>query len=210
MPSKPRYQRRKEDRPAEITAAAMTEFARKGYSATRVSDVARRAGVSKGLLYLYFRTKEDLFKSVIRSVVVPRVAALKSAADSSELSVEDFLRGPFTDMAMNIAGSDAEIVVRLLIAEGPKHPDLTAYYCNEVIQEGMKIVRSLLEKGVDRGEIHASAVQEFPQLLFSGVLVSTIWKSLFHRHHPIDNEAMIRAHIDLMIAALKNNKDAKQ
>lgn len=208
MPATPRYQRRKEDRPAEITAAAMTEFARKGYAATRIIDVARRAGVSKGLLYLYFKTKEDLFKSVIRSVVVPRVAALKSAVDSSELSVEDFLRGPFTDLAMNVADSDAEIVIRLLIAEGPKHPDLTAYYCNEVIQEGMKIVRGLLERGVARGEIRASAVQEFPQLLFSGVLVSTIWKSLFDRHHAIDNKAMIRAHIELVITALKNNKDA--
>jgi len=208
MPAKPRYQRRKEDRPAEITAAAMTEFARKGYAATRVSDVAKRAGVSKGLLYLYFKTKEDLFKSVIRSVVVPRVAALKTAADSSGLSVEEFLRGPFTELAMNVADSDAEVVVRLLIAEGRKHPDLTAYYCNEVILEGMKIVRGLLERGVARGEIKASAAQEFPQLLFSGVLVSTIWKSLFDRHHPIDNKAMIRAHIDLMITALKNNKDS--
>ena len=208
MPAKPRYQRRKEDRPAEITAAAMTEFARKGYAATRIIDVARRAGVSKGLLYLYFKTKEDLFKSVVRSVVLPRVAALKSAADSSELSVEEFLRGPFTELAMNVADSDAEIVVRLLIAEGPKHPDLTAYYCNEVIQAGMQIVRSLLEKGVERGEIRASAVQDFPQLLFSGVLVSTIWKSLFDRHHPIDTKAMIKAHIELMITALKINKDS--
>lgn len=206
MPSKPRYQRRKEDRPAEITAAAMTEFARKGYAATRVSDVAKRAGVSKGLLYLYFKTKEDLFKSVIRSVVVPRVAALKLAADSPGLSVEDFLRGPFTELAINVADSDAEIVVRLLIAEGPKHPDLTAYYCNEVILEGMAIIRKLLEKGVASGEIQPTALREFPQLMFSGILVSTIWQTLFNRHQPIDSKAMIRAHIDVLIAAL-NNKE---
>ncbi|HEY5654324.1 MAG TPA: TetR/AcrR family transcriptional regulator [Woeseiaceae bacterium] len=207
MSATPRFRRRKEDRPAEITAAALAVFARKGYAATRVIDVARRAGVSKGLLYLYFKTKEDLFKSVIRSFVVPRVTALRTAVEDSDLTVEEFLRGPFTQLIMSVADSDAEVVVRLLIAEGPKHPDLTAYYCNEVILEGMTIVRNLLEKGVERGEIRPTALHEFPQIMFSGVLVSTIWTSLFNRHHPIDSKAMIKAHIDLMISAL-HNKDS--
>ena len=84
----PRFRRRKEDRPQEITEAALAAFAEKGYAATLVDDVAKRAGVSKGLLYLYFKTKEDLFKAVIRSFVVPRIDALTAIIDSSELSSE--------------------------------------------------------------------------------------------------------------------------
>ena len=91
--SPPRYQRRKEERPQEITAAAFAAFAENGYAATKVEDVARRAGVSKGLLYLYFKTKEELFKAVIRSVVAPRIDELARALDSSELGAEAFIRG---------------------------------------------------------------------------------------------------------------------
>ena len=101
----PRFRRRKEDRPQEITEAALTAFAEKGYAATRVDDVAKRAGVSKGLLYLYFKTKEDLFKAVIRSFVVPKIDDLTAIIDASELSSEEFLRGPFLDFAKTLPGS---------------------------------------------------------------------------------------------------------
>ena len=93
----PRFHRRKEERPQEITEAALAAFAEKGYAATKVDEVAKRAGVSKGLLYLYFKTKEDLFKAVIRSFVVPKIDELTAIIDSSELSSEEFLRGPFLD-----------------------------------------------------------------------------------------------------------------
>ena len=76
MPDQPKYQRRKEDRPQEIADAAFATFAEKGYAATRIDDVARRAGISKGLTYLYYKTKEDLFKAVVKNVVVRRVDAL--------------------------------------------------------------------------------------------------------------------------------------
>jgi AcrR family transcriptional regulator len=87
--AEPRYRRRKEERPAEITQAAMETFAEHGYAAARIDDVAKRAGISKGLLYLYFKTKEELFKAVIRSVVVPRIDALKTAITDSDLSAEE-------------------------------------------------------------------------------------------------------------------------
>ena len=93
----PRFRRRKEDRPQEITEAAFQAFAEKGYAATRVDDVAKRAGVSKGLLYLYFKTKEELFKAVIRSFVVPKIDGLTTIVDRSELTSEEFLRGPFLE-----------------------------------------------------------------------------------------------------------------
>ncbi len=199
----PRFQRRKEERPAEITQAALEAFEEHGYAATRVDDVAKRAGVSKGLLYLYFKTKEELFKAVIRGVVVPRIDALKTAIADTELSAEEFLQGPFLEFIQKLPDSPARIVVRLLVAEGPKHPDLTAYYCDQVVSNGMDALRQLINRGVERGEIRRSSLDEFPQLLVAPVLVSIIWMSLFQKHLPLDTDKLLETHIDLVLAAIK-------
>ncbi len=201
--AKPRFQRRKQERPAEITQAAMEAFAEHGYAATRVDDVAKRAGVSKGLLYLYFKTKEELFKAVIRSVVVPRIDALKTAIADSELTAEAFLRGPFLEFIQKLPDSPARIVVRLLVAEGSKHPDLTAYYYDQVVSGGMDAVRQLITRGVEQGEFRDSRLDEFPQLLVAPVLVSIIWKTLFEKHHPLDTDKLLQTHIDLIVTAIK-------
>ena len=139
----PRYQRRKEDRPQEITEAAFAAFADKGFAATKVEDVARRAGVSKGLLYLYFKTKEELFKAVIRSVVTPRVDELTRALDSSELGAEAFIRGPLLAFMKRLPGSPASVVIRLMISEARKHPDLVEYYWDNVASRGLGALRRL-------------------------------------------------------------------
>ena len=200
----PRFQRRKEERPAEITQAALEAFAEHGYAATRVDDVARRAGVSKGLLYLYFKTKEELFKAVIRGVVVPRIDALKTAIADTELSADEFLQGPFLDFISKLPDSPVRIVVRLLIAEGPKHPDLIAYYFDQVISGGMDALRQLINRGVRHGEFRQSSLDEFPQLLVAPVLMSIIWKTLFQKHYPLDTDKFLQTHIDLILRAIKS------
>ena len=205
--TKPRYRRRKEERPAEITQAAMETFAEHGYAAARVDDVAKRAGISKGLLYLYFKTKEELFKAVIRSVVVPRIDALKTAITDSDLSVEEFLRGSFLEFIQKLPDSPARIVVRLLVAEGPKHPDLTAYYYEHVVSGGMDALRQIINKGVKQGEFRKSQLDEFPQLILAPVLVSIIWKTLFEKHLPLDTDKLLRTHIDLILTAIKAPAD---
>ena len=201
--AQPRFQRRKEERPAEITQAALEAFAEHGYAATRVDDVAKRAGVSKGLLYLYFKTKEELFKAVIRGVVVPRVDALKTAVADTELSAEEFLQGPYLEFIQKLPDSPARIVVRLLIAEGPKHPDLTAYYFDQVISGGMDALRKLINRGVRHGEFRQSDLAEFPQLMISPVLMSIIWRTLFQKYYPLDTDKLLQTHIDLILRAIK-------
>ena len=201
--AQPRFQRRKEERPAEITQAALEAFAEHGYAATRVDDVAKRAGVSKGLLYLYFKTKEELFKAVIRGVVVPRVDALKTAIADTELSAEEFLQGPYLEFIQKLPNSPARIVVRLLIAEGPKHPDLTAYYFDQVISGGMDALRQLINRGVRHGEFRQSDLDQFPQLMISPVLMSIIWRTLFQKHYPLDTDKLLQTHIDLILRAIK-------
>lgn len=198
----PRFQRRKEDRPAEITQAAMHAFADKGYAATRVDEVAKRAGVSKGLLYLYFKTKEDLFKAVIRNFVTPRVDALTRQVDESNLSPTQFLRGPFLDFAKSIPASPARKLVRLLVAEGPKHPDLLEWYWENVVSKGLAAIRQLIRRGIELGEFQPNAIEHYPQLLISPVLFSMLWLQLFDKHAPLDTDGLLESHVELVLSAI--------
>ena len=200
--ARPRYQRRKEDRPQEITAAAFAAFAEKGFTATKVEEVARRAGVSKGLLYLYFETKEELFKAVIRSVVTPRVDELTRALDSSELSAEAFIRGPLLAFMQRLPGSPASVVIRLMISEAPKHPDLVDYYWDNVASRGLAALRRLLDRGVGNGEFRESAVNELPQLLLAPVMLSIVWGIMF-ANRSLDTDKLIETHVDMVLAYIR-------
>ena len=199
----PRFQRRKEDRPAEITQAALAAFAEKGYAATKVDEVAKRAGVSKGLLYLYFKTKEDLFKAVIRSFLSPRIDALISNIEETDLSAEEFLRGPFLAFARSLPKSPAKILVRLMIAEGPKHPDLVEWYWDNVVSRALAALRTLIERGVDNGEFRESAVNEFPQLLVTPVFFSMIFTIVFKQQMNLDTDRFIEAHLEMVLDSIK-------
>ena len=198
----PRYQRRKEDRPQEITAAAFAAFAEKGFTATKVEEVARRAGVSKGLLYLYFKTKEELFKAVIRSVVAPRVDELTRTLDSSDLGAEAFIRGPLLAFMQRLPGSRASIVIRLMISEAPKHPDLVDYYWDKVASRGLAALRQLLERGVASGEFRESAVTELPQLFVAPVMMSIVWGTVF-AERSLDTDKLIATQVDMILSYIK-------
>ncbi len=204
--AKPSFQRRKEDRPAEITDAAMNAFAEKGYAATKVEDVAKRAGVSKGLLYLYFKTKEDLFKAVVRSFVSPKIDALTKTVENTELSAEAFLRGPFLRFAKSVPNSPARILARLMISEGPKHPDLVAWYWENVVSKGLDALRSVVRKGVDSGDFRQSALNDFPHILAAPVVFSVLWKILFDQHDSLDTDRFIEEHLEVVLNSIRNTK----
>lgn len=197
-----RYRRRKEDRPAELTAAAMDEFAKNGYDATPVEAVAKRAGVSKGLLYVYFRTKEELFKAVVRSVVSPRLDKLTAAVADEKMTVAEFLRGPFLTQARALPRSKARYIFRLMIAEGHKHPDLTRWYWDHVVSKAFGALRTLIARGVQRGELKPNALEEFPQLLMSPVLLSVVWTLVLAPHAELDTDKLLESHVELLLAAI--------
>lgn len=201
--AKPRFRRRKEDRPREITEAAIAEFTERGYDATPMAAVAKRAGISKGLLYVYFDTKEALFKSVVRSFVAPQIEALREAIDTSPLSSEEFLRGPFLQFARKLSKSRVRVLVRLMIAEAHKHPDLARWYWENVVSHGLDALRTLIARGVARGEFRPSALDRFPHLLVSPVLFSVVWALVFQPHQKLDTDALLAAHIDLLLDAIR-------
>lgn len=198
----PRYQRRKQDRPQEITAAAFAAFAEKGFTATKVEEVARRAGVSKGLLYLYFKTKEELFKAVIRSVVAPRIDELTRTLDRSDLGAEAFIRGPLLAFMQRLPGSRASIVIRLMISEAPRHPDLVDYYWDKVASRGLAALRQVLERGVESGEFRESAVTELPQLFVAPVMMSIVWGTVF-AERSLDTDRPIETQVDMILSYIK-------
>ena len=200
--TKPRFKRRKEDRPQEITAAAFDAFAENGYASTRVEEVAKRAGISKGLMYLYFKTKEELFKAVIKSVVVPRIDALTTALEENELPAKEFLRGPALTFLQRIPASRVAVVIRLLIAESGRHPDLAAYYYDNVVAKGLKTLTRFIERGIANGEFRKTAVTDLPQLIVAPVMMSVIWRIVFN-DKPLDTDKLIATQMDLLIDHIK-------
>ncbi len=200
--TEPRYQRRKEDRPREITEAAFQVFAEKGYAAARVEEVAQRAGISKGLMYLYFKTKEELFKAVVKSVVVRRVDALLEIVSKSDLSSEEFMRGPLLDFMKRVPGSPIAIVIRLLVSEGQRHPDLVDYYWENVVSRGLAAISTFIERGVERGEFHKTTISDLPQLVLAPMMLSMIWRLVFTKRD-LDTDKLMETQVEMILAYIK-------
>jgi AcrR family transcriptional regulator len=201
---------RRDTRPQEIVAAAFEEFAAKGYAATRLEDVASRARVSKGLPYLYFKTKEALFKAVVKSVITSHFDVIRGKMETTELSAEAFLKGPFLSFIQELVGSRRAFIARLLIAEGHKHPELTAFYYEQVLSRGVATLSRLIERGIERGEFKPTPLRDYPQLLVAPVLTAIFWRQLFERHHHLDTDALLKTHIDLMLDAIRAPEREKQ
>jgi AcrR family transcriptional regulator len=185
------------DRREAILAAALDEFSARGYAAARLDDVARRAGVAKGTIYLYFRDKEALFQDLVRSVISPLIARFETSVEMdlparaiAERIVDLFVR--------EVYGTRRKDVIRLIIAEGPRFPKLAEFYYREVISRVIAAVRALLKRAAERGEITAEALTRFPQLLVAPGLVAIGWSGLFDRFDPLDVEALMRTHLDLL------------
>jgi AcrR family transcriptional regulator len=201
-PSRKRRERR-DTRPQEIVAAAFEEFAAKGYAATRLEDVASRAKVSKGLPYLYFKTKEALFKAVVKSVITAHFDVIRAKMETTELSAESFLKGPFLSFIQELVTSRRAFIARLLISEGHKHPELTAFYYEQVVSRGIQTLSRLIDRGIAAGEFKPTPLRDYPQLLVAPVLTAIFWRQLFERHRHLDTDALLRTHIELLTDAIR-------
>jgi len=153
-------------------------------------------------LYLYFKTKEELFRAVVRSVIVPRVVALERAVLRSELTAEELLRGPVLSFMKAVPGSPVAIIIRLMIEEAPRHPDLVEFYWQNVVSHGLGTLQQILERGVDNGEFRRTVVNELPQLLIAPVIMSVIWKLIF-QNRSLDTDRLIESHVDMLISYIR-------
>jgi AcrR family transcriptional regulator len=188
---------RREKRRAAILAAALEEFAARGFAATRLDDVARHARVAKGTIYLYFRDKESLFQELVRTMLSPLVGTLEAAAlrDMPIRAVAETI----VDLFINeIYGTRRKDVIRLVISEGPRFPKLAEIYYREVIARVLPVIRARLALAVERGELPRDALARFPQLLVAPALMAIIWNGLFGRFAPLEIRELMRAHLDLL------------
>lgn len=185
------------ERRAAIVDAALEEFIARGFTATRLDDIAKRAGVAKGTIYLHFKDKESMFEELIRTAIVPLVGRL-SPPPSLSGSVRDLLEGFIRTFIQEVAATRRGDIVRLIVAEGPRFPAIADFYYREVISRGLAGLRALIELGIARGEIRQPELGRFPQIVVAPAIIAVIWKSLFERHSPLDAIEMLRVHFDLI------------
>lgn len=174
--TKPRWERRKDARPHELLAAALDLFVERGFASTRLEDVARRAGVSKGTLYLYFENKEELFKAVVRNSIVPVIGAAESSVAGFEGHSADLLHKVMMDWWERIGASKASGIIKLVMAEAGNFPELAKFYQIEVINRGTRMISSMLERGIKRGEFRQIDVTQMTQVLMAPMLMLVTWK----------------------------------
>jgi AcrR family transcriptional regulator len=189
--------KRSAERRDAILAAAFDEFAAQGFAATRLDDVARRAGVAKGTIYLHFADKETLFQELIRLELSPVVAALERASHA-EIPLRQVTDQLIEVFVREIFETRRKDVIRLVITEGPRFPKLAEFYYREVISRVMETIRAMLRRALERGELKTDALVRFPQLLAAPGIVGVIWSGLFDRFEPLDMRAMMRAHFDVL------------
>lgn len=208
--SPPRWRRRKEARPQEIVAAAMDVFAERGFAAARLDEVAARAGVSKGTLYLYFPNKEELFKAVIRTTFLPNLEqAERLLADYSGPSFA-ILEQVLHLVADKLMTTRLAAIPRLIVAEAGNFPDLAAFHHQEVICRTFALLGGVIRRGIRSGEFRPLDVDQTVRLIVAPVLFGAIWRSVFEvtDGQPLDVRELIAVHLDHLHRALRAEEGA--
>jgi len=198
-------QRRKDARPLELLEAALALFVEKGFAATRAEEVALRAGVSKGTLYLYYPSKEELLKAVIAHYVSARIEATAQEVDRHQGPLTPLLVDTFVQWWQQMVASPASGTFKLMIGEARNFPEIAAFYVHEVIEPGHRLIGRIIERGIAAGEFRRVDVESATHsLLLPMVMVCT------HKHafgactdHHIDGPKFIRAHVELVVAGLR-------
>jgi AcrR family transcriptional regulator len=178
-----------------ILEAALDEFSARGFAAARLEDVAKRAGVAKGTIYLYFADKEALFQELVRFQIGPVMSAFETVL-ASPLPLKSLTDQAIEIFTREVFGTRRKQVMRLIISEGPRFPALAEFYYREVLGPILKAVRARLQRALEHGEIADDALLRFPQLLGAATVMAVVWQGLFDRFEPLDARAMIRAYFD--------------
>jgi AcrR family transcriptional regulator len=200
----PARKRRKEARPAEIVEAARICFINHGFGATRIEDVAKGAGVSKGTVYLYFESKEALFEAVVRANVSPVIDSVIAAIEADpNTPAPDQLIFCARTMYREMVGTDKRKLMQLVIAEGTRFPWLADFYYREVVGKGKELIRAVIRRGEQRGELKANGIDRYPEILMAPTVVAGIFSLVFSEHAPADLDDYIETHLAAATKALE-------
>jgi AcrR family transcriptional regulator len=199
-----RWRRRKEARPQEILDAALTVFAEKGFAAARMDDIAARAGVTKGTIYLYFDSKEAVFKTLVRESIGDTLTRVTSDANRLEGSAAELLRAILSTIGHFMRTSDRVVLPKIVIAEFGNFPELARFYREEVVEKGLAALGSVIAHGIARGEFRDIAPEHAARLCIAPILLAAVWRTTFAKIDttPYDLEGLIETHIDVLLRGL--------
>ena len=200
----PRWQRRAEDRPREICAAALEVFAEKGFAAARLDEIAKRAGVSKGTLYLYFKDKEQLFRAVIRDTVVPNVENMRSDLIQTGIPFDQLIRFFFAQFAQITSQVPIGAVAKMVISESRNFPELAKVWHDEVVSKALGTVTALIEMAQAKGEVRAGDARLHAFTLLGPMLMGLLYRETLEPvgGEPLDFTALTRQQAETVLAGL--------
>lgn len=200
----PRWQRRSEERPREICAAALAVFAEKGFAAARLEEIASRAGVSKGTLYLYFEDKEQLFRAVVRDTVAPEIDSVREAVMAANM--------PFAQLVRLFLGRFAEVttrapigaVAKMVIGESRNFPELAKVWHDQVAGRAIVMLTMLIERAQAKGEVRPGDPRLHCFTLMGPMLMGVLWRETLQPigGAPLDIEALARQHAETVLGGL--------
>lgn len=204
QPTRPRWERRKDARPQELLDAALELFVERGFAATRLEDVAARAGVSKGTLYLYFANKQELFKAVVRENIVPVIGEAEQIVEQFQGPTPALYREIMRGWWMRLGESKLSGIAKLVMSESGNFPEIANFYYEEVIRRGQAMIERLLVRGIERGEFRALDAKVLRQVLAAPVIMLMLWKHSFGpcSKEPVDAQHYIETFIDVSLNGL--------
>jgi AcrR family transcriptional regulator len=182
-----------------ILEAALDVFAAEGFAAAKLDDVADKAGVAKGTIYLHFKDKQDLFEQMVRDAVLPVIARLEELAKVPDLPAELVLRAMFDVFRTQVLGTRRKDLLRLILTEGPRFPAIAVFYHREVVARGLTLMGELLNRARAKGDLSAEGLARFPQLVVAPLILAVVWDSLFAAIEPLDVEGLLAVHRELLL-----------
>jgi AcrR family transcriptional regulator len=199
----PKWRRRKEARPMEIIAAAYAVFADKGFAAAKLDDIAARAGVSKGALYLYFETKQEIFEAVVKSAIAPNIDMIRTMAEAYDGPLEPLLRQIVSRVQTTI-GFHFGPVIKMVIGEGRNFPEIARIWHDQMVEPGLGMLTGIIARAQARGEVRPGDPRAFCISLISPVLAAVIVRETFVPvgAKPFDIPALMQQHLDTVLPGM--------
>ena len=200
----PRWRRRKDERPQEILDAALAVFAEKGFAAARMDDIAARAGVTKGTIYLYFDNKDAVFKALVRESIGAQLGQVLDNVRGFEGKSSDLLRMVVTTVGEFLRTSDRVVLPKIIVAEAGNFPELARFYREEIIDKGLGAIGAVIARGIERGEFRNVDPQHAARLCIAPVLLAAVWRTTFAQFdaEPYDYRGLLDTHLDVLLRGL--------
>jgi AcrR family transcriptional regulator len=200
----PRWQRRAEDRPREICGAALEVFAEKGFAAARLDEIARRAGVSKGTLYLYFKDKEELFRAVVRDTIAPNIEKVRAMIEGVDLPFPDVIRMFLPGFAVITSQVRVGAVAKMVIGESRNFPGLAKVWHDEIVSKAIGLISGLIERAQAKGEVRDGDPRLYAFTLMGPMLMGLLWRETLEPAGgtPLDLAALAKQHSETVLAGL--------